>query len=246
MRQLGSYPILAINGPKGSAKTTGAKIISNIADPYAALPGSEPHDERTYYIPCYRRHIPISDNLSTMRKDRSDMYCRIATGSSYEHKTNYADKENTVLSVCKPQIITGINNVVKADDLQDRCLFIKLKEIPKDKKRGDEEMVREFDAWHGKVLGALLHISCKGLANGAYVQPSDIRMVDFWRITKKCEPYYAVNGDTFAGSNKAANTEIHEETLAGELTFQCMLDVMKPLISTSGALVAARICIRPC
>jgi hypothetical protein len=228
MRQLGGYMILAINGPKGSAKTTGAKIISNIVDPYAALPGSEPHDERTYYISCYRRHIPISDNLSTIRKDRSDMYCRVATGSSYEAKTNYRDKENTVLSVCRPQIITGINNVVKADDLQDRCLFITLKEIPRHKKKGDADMEREFKAYYPQILGALLHIACKGLASTAYVETGDVRMVDFERIAKKCDPYYAVNGDTFSASNKVANREIHEESLAGELTFQCMLDVMKP------------------
>jgi hypothetical protein len=228
MRQLGGYYILAINGPKGSAKTTGAKVIRNLIDPYAALPGGEPHDERSYYISCFRRHIPISDNLSSMRRDRSDVYCRVATGSSYEAKTNYRDKENTVLSVCRPQIITAINNVAKADDLIDRCQFIKLKEIPKSKKRGDEEMEQLFRAHHPKILGALLHIACRGLANGDHVETGDIRMIDYERIAKKSEPYYRVNGATFSKSNKAANTEVHEETLAGELTFQCMLDVMKP------------------
>jgi hypothetical protein len=228
LRQLGGYPILSINGPAGSAKTTGAKIIADLVDPHAAKTGGEPRDEQSYFISCYRRHVIVGDNLSNVRRDRSDMYCRVATGGSYEARTHYANKENTVLSVCRPQIITGVNNVVKATDLATRCLFIKLKEIPKHRRLGDEQMEREFKAWHGKILGALLHIACKGLANGQHVETGEVRMVDFERIAKKCEPYYAVNGDTFSRSNAVANTEIQEETLAGELTFQCMLDVLKP------------------
>jgi hypothetical protein len=150
------------------------------------------------------------------------------TGGSYEAKTNYKDKENTCLSICKPQIITGVNNVVKATDLATRCLFLKLEEIPRNMRKGDEYMERCFNAYHPEILGRLLYVAHKGLANGDHVEVGEVRMIDFERIVKKCEKFYAAKGDTFSKSNKVANTAVQEETLAGELTFQCMLDVMKP------------------
>jgi hypothetical protein len=77
MRMMGGYPILNIYGPANSAKTWASHITGSIIDPYASLPGGEPRDERTYFISGYRRHVLVGDNLSTVRKDRSDHWWQL-------------------------------------------------------------------------------------------------------------------------------------------------------------------------
>ena len=72
LRHGGPYPVLAISGEQGSAKTVLSKIVRSLIDPNAAPVRAAPREERDLFIAANNGHTLAFDNLSDLSPWMSD------------------------------------------------------------------------------------------------------------------------------------------------------------------------------
>jgi len=82
LRSRGPYPLLAISGEQGSAKTVLSKMLRALIDPNVAPVRTLPREERELMIDANNGHLLAFDNLSGLPAWLSDALCRLATGGS--------------------------------------------------------------------------------------------------------------------------------------------------------------------
>src|SRR5262249_3587483 len=80
MRDRGPYPVLALMGEQGSAKTSFATILRLLVDPSTAPLRSFPREDRDLFIAASNGWIVGYDNVSRVPSWLSDALCRLATG----------------------------------------------------------------------------------------------------------------------------------------------------------------------
>ena len=76
LRAGGPYPVLAIAGEQGPAKTVLSKLLRTLIDPSVAPVRALPRNERELFIAANNGHILAFDNLSGLPPWLSDTLCR--------------------------------------------------------------------------------------------------------------------------------------------------------------------------
>ena len=85
----GPYPILALYGEQGSAKSTLARLLRLLVDPSSAPLRTFSRDTRDLMIAATNSWVTAFDNLSYLKMDQSDALCRLATGGGFATRTLY-------------------------------------------------------------------------------------------------------------------------------------------------------------
>jgi hypothetical protein len=98
LRPGGPYPLLAISGEQGSAKTVLSKMLKALVDPNAAPVRALPREERELAF----------DNLSGLPAWLSDALCRLASGGSFAVRQLYTDDEEVLFQAFRPLLVNGI------------------------------------------------------------------------------------------------------------------------------------------
>jgi hypothetical protein len=83
LRAGGPYPVLAIAGEQGSAKTVLSKLLRALIDPSVAPVRALPRDERELFIAASNGHVLAFDNLSGLPPWLSDTLCRLTSGGAF-------------------------------------------------------------------------------------------------------------------------------------------------------------------
>jgi hypothetical protein len=83
LRSGGPYPLLAISGEQGSAKTVLSKLLKALIDPNAAPVRALSREQRELMIAANNSYLLAFDNLSGLPHWLSDALCRLATGGSF-------------------------------------------------------------------------------------------------------------------------------------------------------------------
>jgi hypothetical protein len=83
LRPHGPYPVLAISGEQGSAKTVLSKLLRSLVDPNVAPVRSLVREERDLMIAANNGHLLAFDNVSSVSAWLSDALCRIASGGGF-------------------------------------------------------------------------------------------------------------------------------------------------------------------
>src|SRR5205809_5252386 len=83
LRSGGPYPLLAISGEQGSAKSVLSKLLKALIDPNAAPVRSLSREERELMIAANNGYLLAFDNLSGLPIWLSDALCRLASGGSF-------------------------------------------------------------------------------------------------------------------------------------------------------------------
>ena len=81
----GAYPILALFGEQGSAKSTLSRVLRLLIDPNLAALRSAPREERDLIVAANNGHLLVFDNLSGLPGWLSDALCRLSTGGASGH-----------------------------------------------------------------------------------------------------------------------------------------------------------------
>ena len=97
------------------------------------------------------------DNLSTLPSWLSDGFCRLSTGGGHSARSLYTDAEEFTLSVKRPVILNGIEDVATRPDLAERALQIELETIPDDRRMPERELWRRFEAARPVIFSAILN-----------------------------------------------------------------------------------------
>jgi hypothetical protein len=191
LRSRGPYPLLAISGEQGSAKTVLSKMLKALIDPNVAPVRALPREERELMIAANNGYVLAFDNLSGLPGWLSDALCRLATGGSFAVRQLYTDDEEVLFQAARPLLVNGIEDVISRADLADRGIFLTLPPIGERQRRSEAELWREFEIARPRLLGALLDAAVHGLQTLPGVALTSLpRMADFTLWATACEPAF--------------------------------------------------------
>jgi hypothetical protein len=156
------YPLIAVSGPAGAAKSSFAEFVRATIDPSEVpLFGMPKRDD----LPAFAKNNPVLcfDNLSTIGAFLADELCRLATGGGLGGRKFYTNDGEATFNVRRPVLLTGINDVATRGDLADRSIVVRLEKIPETGRRTDAEVREAFREAHPRILAALLDMVAMGL-----------------------------------------------------------------------------------
>jgi energy-coupling factor transporter ATP-binding protein EcfA2 len=214
----GPYPILAVTGEQGSAKSTLLKVIKAITDPSTAPLRSTPKELRDLAISANNSWILAFDNLSNISEHMSDALCRLATGGGFSTRTLYLDDEETIFNTKRSVMLNCIDNVIRRHDLADRAIIINLAAIPEEKRIPEKEFWADFIDDAPEILGAILDaISCVLRNIDTVKLISYPRMADFAKWVTAAEPALDWKPETFLNAYRQNIHEVTSLTLDADL-----------------------------
>jgi hypothetical protein len=107
LRSGGPYPLLAIFGEQGSAKTVLSKLLKALIDPNAAPARALSREERELMIAANNGYLLAFDNLSALSLWLSDALCRLASGGSFAVRQLYTDDEEVLFEAARPILLNS-------------------------------------------------------------------------------------------------------------------------------------------
>src|SRR5260370_8776506 len=122
LRAGGPYPVLAIAGEQGSAKTVLSKLLRALIDPSVAPVRALPRDERELFISASNGHVLAFDNLSGLLPWLSDTLCRLTSGAAFPTRPLLTDHDEILFAVARPVILNGIEDIITRPRLSDRAI----------------------------------------------------------------------------------------------------------------------------
>ena len=171
-------PILHIEAPKGSGKTTATKFLKELIDPDTTGVVAPFRSYRDLSAAAESIHLFALDNLSGFSKKESDELCRAVTGAGHLDRKLYTDNTLHTSNLHNPFIANGISFGELQADLRDRCYSIKLNPLNGMSRKSKEDLDEEFEAEKSKLLGAILDSLVNALRNEDYEPEIDTRMID--------------------------------------------------------------------
>jgi hypothetical protein len=216
MQTSAAYPILALTGSQGSAKTTACRIAAALIDEASPQMVSGYSTERDLLIDAQYSHVIAIDNVSEITNQLSDAYCRLSTGSGMRRRKLYSDSTLFALSAKNPLILNSISTVAARGDLLDRMLTLRLDPIPEDRRREEARVFAEFRTKRGAILGALLSAVSAGLARLPHLEVGNLhlpRMADFATWVIACERELGFGAGEFLRAYNSNRREASDTTL---------------------------------
>ena len=187
----GPYPVLALDGEQGSAKSTLARLLRRFVDPNMADVRAVPREEREIVAAAANGRVVAFDNLSHLSPETADVLCRVATGAGFAERLLYANGEEHLAFVQAPVLLNGIPALMARGDLADRAIALTLPAIPDAQRRTEAEVWRDAEAAAPGTLALLLDGLVLALRDGpGLVMPNPPRMADFARLACAAAPAF--------------------------------------------------------
>jgi hypothetical protein len=241
LRDRGPYPVLALFGEQGTAKSTFAEILRMLLDPNTMPSRAPPREDRDLFIAAMNGHVLVFDNISDLAEWISDTLCRLSTGGGFATRQLYTDQDEVLLNATRPSILNGIEDVVNRPDLADRTVCLTLQPIPDDKRRLETELWAAFDAARSCILGALLDAVAVGLKRLPKISLRKLpRMADFALWATACETALRKedgtfwNEGTFMEAYRGAIDDTVESVLDASLVATAVRTFMEPQAEWTG------------
>ena len=188
LRNRGPYPVIALSGEQGSAKSTFSAILRALLDPNTAPLRALPREDRDLFIAASNGHVLVFDNVSGLPAWISDTLCRLATGGGFAVRQLYTDQDEVLFDAARPVILNGIEDIVTRPDLADRAVFLTLEPIPEERRRPEAELWATFETERPRILGVLLDAVVEGLKRVPETRLEKLpRMADFALWATACE-----------------------------------------------------------
>jgi hypothetical protein len=155
--------------------------------------------------------------------------CKAVTGDGWLRRKLYTDGELAVLSFRRVILLTSIDPGALRGDLGDRVLLVDLEPLGETKRRAERDIEGQFNEARPRILGALLDLLVKVLAELPGVHLDRLpRMADFGRLLAAIDNVLADNADNRAldiyleQRGRIAETVIESDQVA--LAIQSLLD----------------------
>jgi hypothetical protein len=212
LKPSGPYPILAVGGQHGSAKTTLTKLLKRSIDPVVAPSRSAPKNEHELAISSKNALLLTFDNLSKVYPWFSDALCRLATGSGFSTRAFFTDDSERLFESSRPVIINSIHLDITRPDLLDRAIILTLPTIESNRRLPEHSLRAGVEAVLPEFLGALFTAVSVGLRRLPEVELSELpRMADFAKFVTAAEPGLGWTPGTFVAAyerNRAITNEL--------------------------------------
>lgn len=223
LRPAGPYPVLALSGEAGSAKSTATELLRTLVDPNRAPIRAMQKDEMSVVLAARNGLILALDNLSYVAPETSDILCRIATGAGISARKLYTDDEEAIINVCRPIVLNGIGEVTTRGDLIDRSVSIRLPVISEGTRRTKAEVMGQFSSIHPVVLGALLDGAAGALQNAGNIRlDRPPRMADFAAWVSAAAPALGFTHEEFMSAYRGNVASGRRLSLEASPVFQAV------------------------
>jgi hypothetical protein len=254
-RSRGPYPILAVHGEPGCAKTTTCNVLRALIDPNMAPQRTLPADERDLMITARNSWVLSYDNLSRLSVWQSDAFCKLSTGGGHATRALYTDDGEVIFEAQRPLLLNGIEEIATRGDLADRAIVVMLPTIPEQRRLPEEQFWAEFEQARPRILGALLGAMVVGLRNLPATRLAQApRMADFAQWVTAAEPGLGWPPGSFMEAYRGNRSEAHhlalEASPIGELVVRFVEehgrwkgtagDLLRLLAARAGSAVARR------
>jgi hypothetical protein len=211
MRDRGPYPVLAITGEQGTAKSTLVAILRALIDPNASPLRALPREDRELFIQANNGWLLAFDNVSGLPAWTSDSLCRLSTGGGFAVRQLHTDQDEILFDACRPIVLNGIGDMISRADLADRSIFITLEPIPEAERQAEDELWKHIHRELPGILGVLCDAISHGLRYRDLVRLKRLpRMADFAKWGAACEgafwpagTFEAAYDDNQRGANDA-------------------------------------------
>jgi hypothetical protein len=206
----GPYPVLLLQGPQGTAKSTISKMLKALVDPSTAPLRTLPKDVRDLMIAASNGWIVAFDNLSGLPVWMSDCICRLSTGGGLATRELYTDGGETLFNAMRPQMLNGIDDIATRHDLVDRAIMVDLEAIPERMRKPEKELWAAFERVRPQILGGIFDAVAGALRNQDSISFERLpRMADFaiWAAAAEKETPWAGTGSfmrSYDGNRNAA------------------------------------------
>ncbi|NQV29376.1 MAG: hypothetical protein HQ508_00685 [Candidatus Marinimicrobia bacterium] len=189
LRGKGPFPILAIQGERGSAKSTTTRILRALVDPGRGETRGTPKSVDDLFIAAKGGHVLSFDNLSGMSHQLSDGFCRLSTGGAVAKRKLYTTGEEAVHEACRPVIFNGIDGIISKSDLHSRAVGIHLPRISEEQRQDEDPLWKSFEEDRSAIFVGLLMALKTALERVDTVHLDRMpRMADFGRFATAAEP----------------------------------------------------------
>jgi hypothetical protein len=226
LRDCGPYPVLALTGVHGAAKSSFGRMLRGLVDPNSTDLAGLPRNDEDLYIACNNSHIQAFDNVSGLPNWLSDTLCRLATGGGFRVRQLYTNLEEVIFAACRPIPLNGIEDFITRPDLADRSIFLALAEITEKKRKEEAKLFAEFERARPKILGALLTAVSRGIRELPTVKLERLpRMADLAKWVVACEPAIWPSG-TFMRAYDANRAEAVETVIEADPVATALLAFM--------------------
>jgi hypothetical protein len=235
LRAGGPYPILAIAGEQGSAKTVLSKLLRALIDPSMAPVRALPRDERELFIAANNSHVLAFDNLSGLPPWLSDTFCRLTSGGAFSTRRLFTDQDEILFAAARPIILNGIEDIITRPDLADRAILLTLAPIAERQRRPENMLWRKFDLARPYILGALLDAAVHGLSMlpQARLHPLP-RMADFALWATACESAFRP-AVTFEAAYSNNRRDAIENIIDADPVATCVCEIMAEQAQWTGS-----------
>jgi hypothetical protein len=234
LRDVGPYPVLALLGVHGAAKSSFTTILRSLVDPNTSPLRALPREDRDLFIAASNSHVMAFDNVSGLPNWVSDTLCRLATGGGFAVRQLYTDQDEVLFDSCRPIILNGIEDFITRPDLADRTMFEALQAIPEKNRKASQQLMAEFERERPRLLGVLLDAVSCGLKRLPIVKLERLpRMADFAKWVTACEPALWPAG-TFALAYDANRAEAVETVIEADAVATALRSFMADRLEWSG------------
>ena len=223
LRPAGPYPILALYGEQGSAKSTLAKIVRLLIDPQSAPLLWEPRSTRDMMVTAVNGWLLAYDKIGVIPPWLSDGLCLLATGRGFAGRALFSNSARMCVHAQRPVILNGIEEFVRRGDLSDRTVVLRLPPIRAVHRRREDQFWETFRRDQPPILGALFDAVAGGMRDLPSVDvPKLPRMADFAAFAEAVGRALGwkpgtVLSDYDANRREATATQIEESALATAL-----------------------------
>ncbi len=177
------HPIILVNGPQGSAKSSFSRSIRIIIDPSAVPLLSIPNKIENLVQTLSHNYAAFFDNVDAISDGYSDVFCRASTGEGIIKRQLYSDEEDIIFRYQRCVLLNGINISTTRSDFIDRSIQFELETIGPTQRKTENEIIQELENLTPKVGGYLVKIIQKALIIHQYISKQLIgrlpRMADF-------------------------------------------------------------------
>lgn len=224
----GPLPVLSIQGPQGSAKSTTARILQALIDPRRAVNRGRPKDDAAIASAARNAWVLTFDNLSGLSAELADNLCRLSTGTAFTARRLYSDSEESITEARRPVVLNSITDLSGRPDIRDRAIFAILDPIGDDERRTEADYWKAFEEARPRLLGALLDALSLALRRLPAVLASERlgRMADAHGLMLAAAPALPGGEATF----RRAWDSMRETAVAGALEASPLAQALLPLL----------------
>ncbi|MBE3128292.1 MAG: hypothetical protein IMZ60_01270, partial [Actinobacteria bacterium] len=144
-----------------SGKSFALKLIRQLIDPSSLKLLSMAKDKTELYQQLGHHYLPIFDNVTSLSKEYSDLFCKVVTGEGFSKRQLYTDDEDIIYNYIRKLGFNGINLAGEEPDFLDRSVPVNLSRITRTARKTEAQILQEFELVRPKITGAIFKIMQK-------------------------------------------------------------------------------------